>query len=466
MQEACIPNNCTEKPANACNSETIRNFEWRREIQFVSDDIVHRAFIMRLSNFIFLSLPVECYDIIIGFVRGRYKCGRALNHQVKHCCLGHLSLEFKNRAEMITETTSKFLTDAKKMKWMYQERTSKMTITAYDLYENSTMSLTCNTTGSPTETVSQFGTALSLGMFYFTHTNRTKLSNEVPKRVEGVVVTDGLRPEFRLEKWDFQYTTDNTSETDVTTLNMERLNFFTVGTILTYITLGISCLSLMITLIVYTKLGLFLSQPGIISKHMMGNMLVAQLLFIGGAGASDVTVICTVIGIVSHFLWLCSFTWISAFLFSILEMMSLLRTYPGALTTDRSFSNVYYCFGYLLPFIIVLLCSLLDIFTEIDIGYNHGKVCFPTGFPANLFSFTLPVLLSLCVNIVVLVLTSISITRYNNTTQLLHSVRKMRSFIPTYIRLNILCACPWILGIIADMVESDILRYSPRASGV
>lgn len=453
-----------QQKSDTCQVQLIKNFEWTKLLTFIIDNTINSDFILRLASFVSLSFPVDIYDMVFGALNGVYRCGTNVTDGVRPCCTGYIAIEFKNHGSMTEEDTLRFETEAMNMRWNYQEIHDKTMITAIDVIENRNVNLsdTCSVTGKKYninwQTHPVYVDDKMKSLFI---RNVTRHDNLIPVNAKGVVVISyrGNTPEFRLKQWTLVYKHhDHTNGIYINSQNHALSNEWSFGTMLTYTTLGCSCCSLIITLGVYSYYGLFTCSAGEISKHMMITMLAAQLLFIGGVGANYIRVLCTIIGIVSHYLWLCSFTWISLFMFSILEMMRKLRSCPGALVEEQRLSRVICCFGYLMPFLIVLPCALLEYLTDIDIGYS-GQFCFPSGFVANLFSFTLPVITSLCFNIIALIASSIFLGRYNHTVKHLHSVRKARSLVPVYIRLSLLCAFPWILGIIASIVQVDILNY-------
>lgn len=461
----CVPDYCQKEWKDGCDVELLRNYKFTKLLEYVIDNRFDHAYILRLVSFIYLSLSTERYQIVLTRLHIRYKCGEFVNDTTRSCCTGLAHIQFSIKDEKTSGELMRIIANVKKMKWGYTEIRNNTVVSAFDVSDNSDITNTCNVTGS----------------FYFDRYEKTQMDSttsrvvtskpmvppvEVPTHAEGVMIVMNEKsssPELRLENWTLQF--DEKNESNHPNLNRsletgEVNNGWSFVTIVTYVTLGMSCCSLILTLSVYSYFGLFQSSSGVMSKCMMVTMLSAQLLFIVGVGgASNVKAVCTAIGVLSHYLWLCSFAWMSIVLFDILKMIKTLSSCPAALQSGQKVSKMVYCTGFLVPFLIVLPCAILDIFSEVDIGYSGGDVCFPTGFLANLFSFTLPVVLSLFFNIVTSVAASVSLYRYNDTVLLLQSVRQARTNIPVYMRLSILCACPWILGIFANIFPYDALRY-------
>lgn len=459
FQDTCKPEDCISTQRDDCQVELIKNVRWVKKLLFVTNDIIDIEFCLRLTRFIFLSISREKYKTMVESLTGNIQCGTNGLQSNEKCCIGTLSVVLKNLATTTKTDTLVYQSYVKNMIWQYREINSKSITIAYDKSNNATN--VCNITSRRT-----ILNILRPDLNRFFIDNITFPSEAIPRLVHGVTAINarnGSEPEFRLAWENVVFTNaplfNNTPDSNNTTSENKSGDIWPLGTILTYVTLSLSCCSLTITLCVYKYLDLLKSPSGITSKHMMANILAAQLLFIGGVGASDIKFVCTIIGVISHYLWLTSFTWISIFQVDILKMARKMKKYPGSISQKRKFSKLMYIFGYFVHLVIVFPCVMLSHFTEINIGYSNGQTCFITGFMANILAFTLPVLLSLLINIAVLISTSLHLSRYNSTVNSLAQIQHARSSIPIYIKLCIFCACPWILGIIADVFDLDVLRY-------
>lgn len=357
-----------------------------------------------------------------------------------------------NRVESTYEETFRLISAVEGIEWKYTEIRDKMEIVAWHSgIVNYTYKEVCNITGSSTQyiftSLQHIGNILQTFSFF----NISRQNGDVPVSVNVTVSVfndnDPASKRLRVKAWDIRYISGRI---------IEITELWSVATILTYASMGISCLALSFTIFVYKRFRLFNHAPGIITQNMMVSLLLAQLLFITGVGADYIYIFCLAVGIISHYLWLCVFSWISVFLFEVLRSLQSEVTVPSQ--TDECTTSTYlFLSGYGVPFLIVTLCALLDIFTNVNLGYTD-HICFPTGFPANLFTFTLPVLVSIAINVTVLIKTVMYI-RGQTDNEILRNAKSLRSLIPTYLRLGVLCACPWIIGMLADLLDSDILRY-------
>lgn len=228
---------------------------------------------------------------------------------------------------------------------------------------------------------------------------------------------------------------------------------------LTYICMCVSCTSLVTIIGLYIYAGMYKSAPGKLSIHMMTCLLLSQIFFMGGMDITDKGYnLCLTLGILSHYLWLTSFVWIFLFMVHITKTIVRVNNNPnGSEIYHVSLWN--YVFGYGSAWLIVIPSIFLELCqcSAIDIGYT-SNVCFPTGYPGNLFVFTGPVLLCLLINCFMLVANIIYISRYHSSVRS-NSFNLNTSYLVTYVKLCFISSCPWLIGFLGELLQSDILKY-------
>lgn len=453
----CLPQSCKEKQTHDCGYEKVINYNWKSQefFNFTLEGTLNIKFIERIFIFLYLNLPIDKYDIAFSSPLAIYYCGVSSNNNP--CCYIVIGSKFTNHAPMLVTDIPKFLLDVKNMKFIYREISqSGNVITATNVQDEDNVNH-CHLSKYP-EYYRYATYKLEKTLARFLHNSIYKRTNYIPSLVNGTVVISNSS-NITVLQWDVRYQYDNlTNDSATETDPLTKDDHWSLFTILTYLTLGVSSVSLMATIGVYRYLELFKSTSGIITKHLMGTLLAAQVVFIAVVGADIDEILCLVVALVSHYLWLSAFSWISVFLLGVLKTMKMLYSCPGALTNTQRGSKMVYCLGYGLPSVVVTTSVFIDRFTSIDIGYTDG-ICFPTGVPGNIFTFALPITIILLINIIVLILSSMSMAKFNSTILQLASVQKVRSYIPVYIKLSVLCAFPWIFGILSDVLDSDILRY-------
>lgn len=229
--------------------------------------------------------------------------------------------------------------------------------------------------------------------------------------------------------------------------------------ITTYITMGISSLALIVTIMAYVYVGMIDRTAARISMHMMGTMLTAHVLFLFGIGATDVSVICLIVGILIHYIWLSCFAWISCFVMHASIDFEKMRKYPAQIhSPNRKISAIIYSVGYGIPFFIVVPSLILEFYPYADFDISHtGNACFIKGYPWSIVFFSGPVLFSLVANLLSSISSIRSITKFVfiQNTEETPSLRYLKA----YVKLCILSGVSWCLGIIADVTSNDVIQF-------
>lgn len=463
-QDICLPKNCENLDEGGCVVERIQNYRWilSSNITYWTNHIndISTGVCLRSMFVFFLSLPREKYGISLPTVTGSFHCNDSSSSQNK-CCVFYGSASFILFYALTRTEINHFVSKAGEIEWLYEELVMNGSIIASTLNENKHDRGICRFNNESSTTI-HFDSFLR----YFKKGWRFKTErseNKIPKSYNVTIVVDekpitlgSAYADFSIRNFTIVY---NATETDI--FNISNIRFpkvIPLESILSYITIGISEICLFVTMVIYGMLDMIKSSSGVISVNIMANMFFAQALYVLGAAADYIKELCLTIGIVTHYIWLCAFSWCTIFLVNVARTMRRIHTQPGKNPQQNNLSKVTICIAYGLPLTIVIPSALFDVFSIFHIGYA-GKVCFPTGFPANLFVFTIPVLLCIIINIIVLSITIVSISRFNDTTKSTEAVINLRSYIPVYIKLGLICACPFLIGIAADIVDSNPLRY-------
>ena len=234
-----------------------------------------------------------------------------------------------------------------------------------------------------------------------------------------------------------------------------------IRTIITNICFSVSMVSLLVLIVVYRKIGMTSTIPGSNLENISMSLLMSNCLFMFGVGASDISEVCFVIGVILHHLWLSVFYFMSVATLCIVINLTKLRS-----NSQNSHSNLKdkkRCLalgGVIVPCMFVCPAVLLDIYGDAYLSSGYGKQpCFPHIFPANLIFFSGPVMLSITINFVCLlriighicILTN-EIGNISMSTPFTHA--------KVYLRILTLSGFFWITGILAAILESDWFDYA------
>ncbi|XP_067648962.1 adhesion G protein-coupled receptor E3-like [Haliotis asinina] len=180
--------------------------------------------------------------------------------------------------------------------------------------------------------------------------------------------------------------------------------------ILTYVTSGVSMVSLLTTVVVYSLLPELRNLPGRLTMSLSATLLLAQTLLL--LIHLPTGWLCQALAITLHFSWLCSFMWMTVM------SMSLAHTFQSKTkqALSRRADTTYALFSLLafgIPAVIVGVSVFIDLLNVpgFDIGYGASEVCWIANSSASLLVFGLPVGLSVAANTISFVITYYNIEK-------------------------------------------------------
>lgn len=224
--------------------------------------------------------------------------------------------------------------------------------------------------------------------------------------------------------------------------------------ILTYVGLSLSILSLFLFLVTYLLFKELRTVPGINLMNLSLSYLLADSLYLA-TGYVNVTVACTMIAILLHYIFLVSFMWMSIIAFEICLAFSKIRI------QHRNPSRMKRCFnlarrimsGWLPPFVFVLVCFALDQSNVVVFHYGGIKGCWINNATANLYFFVLPVAFSILFNTVFFVLTVRAIRKTNSETRKATHEKQLGITSAVFFKMFILMGFTWIFGFLKALVS-------------
>lgn len=214
------------------------------------------------------------------------------------------------------------------------------------------------------------------------------------------------------------------------------------------ICLTISDICLFLTFMVYCYLPSLQTLPGKNTMGLVFHLFLAQFLFLCGVNAVTNVVLCQVIGVVLHYMWLSSFFWMFVCAYHMFTVFSNLYGNSPSLSRERSDKRtfIHYClFADLSPLILIAACAsyVLGRSGGRDFGYG-GDICFINSIEATGIFFASPLLLILIFNLFFFIRTVLSLQRRPDV--IAHSNVCNRNYVGIYFRLSLLLGFGWIFG--------------------
>ncbi|CAG2192313.1 unnamed protein product [Mytilus edulis] len=200
--------------------------------------------------------------------------------------------------------------------------------------------------------------------------------------------------------------------------------------------------------------------PGSNMENLSTSLLLANIVFMFGIGASRIYRVCYVAGIILHYLWLTVFSYMTIAIAHIVYTISQLKPRNSIKHEDVVKKRCMVTFvGLLIPLLIVIPGIVVDQFGPEywSLGYG-GSVCFPNKYPANIIFFSGPVVFGVAVDCFCMVQIVTQICRVRMG---MRHIRKLNIYedAQIYLRIVVLSGVFWVTGIVAAISESEWLDY-------
>lgn len=242
-------------------------------------------------------------------------------------------------------------------------------------------------------------------------------------------------------------------ESTISTVHLSKL------AIITYACFSISIIALAIFIVFNRKHRYHNSIPGSNMENLSTSILLANILFLFGIGASKISIICYVFGIFLHYLWLTVFTYMTIAVAHIVFSLSQIRYRRSVPSEDANKRRTVTFIGLIVPLFIVVPAIFIDQFGPKywSLGYG-GSECFPNKYPANIIFFSGPVVFVVGVDFVCMLQSIVQICRIRLIRRRMCQLNVYQDA-QIYLRIVVLSGVFWMTGILAAMLDSDWLDY-------
>lgn len=156
---------------------------------------------------------------------------------------------------------------------------------------------------------------------------------------------------------------------------------------------------------------------------------------------------CKANAILLHYLWLAVFNWTSVMAFDLAYTFSVCRISVLRSTDSQSLFKKYSLIGWFLPFVIVLICVLLDLFHEsVNFGYGSMIHCWISNKTAVYISTTIPVVICLIFNFACIGVSIYGIEYVKKRSLQVQKNTKDSRRCTVYLQISIMLGVTWILA--------------------
>uniref|UniRef100_A0AAR2M2I0 Cadherin EGF LAG seven-pass G-type receptor 1 n=2 Tax=Pygocentrus nattereri TaxID=42514 RepID=A0AAR2M2I0_PYGNA len=203
--------------------------------------------------------------------------------------------------------------------------------------------------------------------------------------------------------------------------------------VVTYTTVSASLVALLITFLLLAILRKLRSNLHSIHKNLVAAIFLSELIFLTGINQTDNPFVCTVVAILLHYSYMCTFAWMFVEGLHIYRMLTEMRN------INQGHMRFYYAIGWGIPAIITGLAVGLD-----PQGYGNPDFCWLSVHDTLIWSITGPITFVVLINIAIFVLAT-------KASYLWLSALRV-AFL-----LLLLISATWLLGLMA--VNSDVLTF-------
>ncbi|KAK5896023.1 hypothetical protein CgunFtcFv8_009667 [Champsocephalus gunnari] len=213
--------------------------------------------------------------------------------------------------------------------------------------------------------------------------------------------------------------------------------------IVTYTTVSVSLFLLLLTFILLCLLRRLRSNLHAIHRNLVAALFFSELVFLLGINQTDNPFVCTVIAILLHYFYMCTFAWMFVEGLHIYRMLTELRN------INHGHMRFYYAMGWGIPAIITGLAVGLD-----PQGYGNPDFCWLSVHDTLIWSFAGPIFVVVLVNIVIFILAAkASCGRRQKDVEKSGAIPALRmAFL-----LLLFISATWMLGLLA--VNSDVMTF-------
>uniref|UniRef100_H2MVT5 Cadherin EGF LAG seven-pass G-type receptor 1a n=1 Tax=Oryzias latipes TaxID=8090 RepID=H2MVT5_ORYLA len=208
--------------------------------------------------------------------------------------------------------------------------------------------------------------------------------------------------------------------------------------IVTYTTVLVSLVLLFLTFILLCLLRHLHSNLHAIHRNLVATLFFSELVFLLGINQTDNMFVCTVIAILLHYFYMCSFAWM------FVEGLHIYRMLTEQRNINHGHMRFYYAMGWGIPAIITGLAVGLD-----PQGYGNPDFCWLSVHDTLIWSFAGPIFVVLLGN-----RSQLSQTASANETHFCCRPALRMAFL-----LLLLISATWLLGLMAVNNNVMIFHY-------
>ena len=230
--------------------------------------------------------------------------------------------------------------------------------------------------------------------------------------------------------------------------------------VVTLVGYSVSLVCLLTTFIIYSRYSDLRTLPGLMLMNLVGALFCAQLLYvmnIWGLFTLD-PIICQVMASAQHYFWLVSFAWMTCMSLDIFRCFSPASMTVNTYTTTKYMK--YVLVSWLLPLVAPLTSNVLSNSPGSTLTYSTSKSCWLSDAEGVLYLFAIPVITSVCTNIVLFIGSVCRLCASTANASLVGRKEDNKKRLVQCLKLSSWMGISWLFGIVPNFVDVEALWYA------
>ena len=247
-----------------------------------------------------------------------------------------------------------------------------------------------------------------------------------------------------------------------TTYTMIMFKFDRMQALVSFVTVLVSLVALLILFITYLMLPPLRNTPGKSIMSLDFALFAAQILFLVGVYRTEMFYVCLGLAVAMHYFWLAAFFWMNALAFDVWHTFACRANKMCEASRNKRFV-AYSLYAWFMPALVIGAALVLEfeVIKGVDDVYlpHYGDgICWIARRHALLFLFALPLAILLVTNFIFFFVTVINIYRLTKIADML-TKHKDRGRLVLYIKLSFIMGLTWVFGFLAAFMEMNIFWY-------
>ena len=243
-------------------------------------------------------------------------------------------------------------------------------------------------------------------------------------------------------------------QVDVPCSSVRDVTQATILGVLSFACTSVSLLFLAITFLTYCLFSSMRTIGGVCNMGLVVTMFAAQSLYEFGVEQNEDVIVCQIIGILIHFLWLAAVFWMNASTFVLFLKLSFplrCRHFSDNPTKLFAFAALY---ANGTSALIVGLNVIVSIASRGETGYG-GNICYLNTMFSKLYFFKIPLGILISINICLFVFTICRLRRHSS----ISSTRDSKINLFSCVKLSVITGLVWLSSYLYELFHITAFAY-------